>query len=322
MFHKRFKVGVANTQNLESLVAQKDLIESFYIGLPITGNCRSNYILLSELNSFLERCEDIPVWVTANAPVIPPQELNRLIDVMYGTWKQYKFHGYIVSNIVLLKELSARGIPVQVSTVCDIRDLNDVYRYVDMGFNDLVLSYKVNRNMDFINDCVKYFPNTKFSLITNELCESNCPHRYAHFAITSMNMTIKYQCPIRKAEDSSKRRTKLLQNTLIPPENLQYYPEKITFKLPTRMRRFAISDIVKHLKTYAGLREYSNFYKLVGHHIDITKLPKFKIDKEIFKSWLNCKNQCFKCNICEKEVMRHVKEQAKGLLDDTTTIME
>jgi hypothetical protein len=318
---KRFKVGVANT-DIDLIMTQKDLIHSFFIGLPITGNCRSNYIQMDILPEFLEKCEDVPVWVTANMPFVYPKDLERTIDMLYSTWKTYKFHGYIACDIVLLQELKNRGIPVQVSTVADIRDLNDVHRYYEMGFDDLVLSYKANRNLDFINECVKYFPEVKFTLITNELCESNCPHRYAHFCMTSQNTHIKYHCPIRIPKDTDERRLKLLQNTMIPPENLEYYPESIIFKLPTRMLNFSAQNLVKHLRTYAGIRPYKNIYKLVHHHINISKMGKFKVDKAIFEHWLNCKNQCYNCDICASEIRRLKTEKVKGLFDDSTTVVE
>jgi len=300
---KRFKIGVSDVR-IKPLMEYKEYIESFYVGSPVTGNCRSNYVLIDFFEQFIKDCEEIPVWVTANDPILNDFESTRAIDSLIGYWKQFKFHGYIASNIVVLTELKNHGIPVQVSTVMDIRDLNDIDRMVKMGFNDIVLSYKINRNMDFIKKAINCFPNTKFTLITNELCESNCPHRFAHFVTTCKGQNVAYQCPIRYPQDTAEWNTTFLQNTLIPPENLKDYSDKIIFKLPTRIKPFGIPDIIKHLRIYTGLDSYDNMYELVAHHFRINDMPPLHIDKSIFKNWLNCKNQCYECNVCRNEITK------------------
>jgi len=310
----RFKIGLANLP-ITPILKYKEYINSFFIGLPIFGNCRSNYIKLTQLDSLLQECIEIPVWVTINQPAIPPSELQRITDLLVGIHDKYKFHGYIITDISLLWKLKDKNIPLQVSTVNDIRDLNDISRYHEMGFKDIVLSYKVNRNLTLIQKAVKTFPDIQFTVITNELCESNCPYRYEHFMITSTGQTIQYRCPIRNPDSTLDRKLKILQNTIIPPENLCYYPNSIIFKLPTRMETYTPDDIAKHISIYAGLEPYDNFWELVSHHIDITKKNKFSIDKSIYKNWLNCKNQCYECNICQNEINRIRMEENNELLD-------
>ncbi len=310
----RFEIGLANLP-ITPILKYQEYINSFFIGLPVSGNCRFNYIKLTYLDSLLQECDGIPVWVTINSPAILPGETERMLDLLIGIHDKYKFHGYIVSDIVLLSELKNRNIPVQVSTVNDIRDLNDVSRYHEMGFKNIVLSYKVNRNLEFIQKAVKTFPDIQFTLITNELCESDCPHRCAHFMITSMNQLINYECPIRNPDNTLDRKQKILQNTVIPPENLQYYPENIIFKLPTRMRKFTTEDIAKHLSIYAGLEPYDNYWELVSHHVSIKKYDAFLVDKQIYKYWLNCKNQCYECKVCENEINRIRKIDTLQLLN-------
>lgn len=309
----RFEIGVSNLP-ITPILKYKEYINSFFIGLPVSGNCRANYIKLTYLDSLLQECDNIPVWVTINSPVILPGEVEKTIDLLTGIHEKYKFHGYIVSDIVLLLELKNRNIPVQVSTVSDVRDLNDVARYHKMGFKQIVLSYKVNRNLSFIDKAVRIFPDVQFTLITNELCESDCPHRWAHFMITSLNQQLCYNCPVRNPDKTYERKLKILQNTLIPPENLKYYPENIIFKLPTRMITYTANDIAKHISIYAGLEPYDNYWELVSHHIDITRYDKFPINKDIYQNWIDCKNQCYECGVCQAEVDRIRKVEAIALL--------
>lgn len=300
---KRLVIGVATT-DIKPILEYKRYINSFFVGIPIIGNCRGNYILIDFFEKFISDCEDIPVWVTANLPVVPPHQIELVLDTLIGYHRKFKFHGYIASNIILLRYLKEAGIPVKVSTVADIRDLNDVNRYYSAGFNNIVLSYKMNRNLDFVNEAVKKFTNIQFTLITNELCESDCPYRAAHFITTSQNLQPGYVCPIRTPKNTYEWRLKVLQNTFIPPENLKYYPENILFKLPTRMRGYSSNQIIEAIKLYTSEKEYENLLQFFDHHLDISKLTPLKVNKDTYKKWLNCKNQCYECNICSNELER------------------
>jgi collagenase-like PrtC family protease len=305
---KRFKIGLCDV-NIGPLIEKyNDYIDSFFVGAPIVDNCRGNYILVDKFSKLIQDCKDIPVWVTANAPVINSDKLNTTLDLLIGYWLNFKFHGYITSHITVLKELSKMKIPVQVSTTCDIRDLNDVSRYREMGFKDIVLSYKVNRNLKWIEEAVKEFPDVQFCIILDELCESNCPHRYAHFVSTSLfDQQPGYECPIRYPQDTFEWKLRFLQNTLVPPENLLHYPESIKFKLPTRMIGYNIQNIMDLLSLYICEKQCTNLFELINHHAKIDGLKPLMVDKELFKSWLTCGNQCYKCNLCENELKKQLK---------------
>ena len=297
----RFEVGIADV-NIQPLLQYKKYINSFFVGLPVIDNCRCNYILIDRMQSFLDSCEDIPVWVTMNSPIVAYHDLNRTCDTMIGVYKSFKFHGYIVTNIAIANILKEHNIPVKISTVNDIRDLNDINRWREFGFKDIVLSYKINRNLDFVKEAVETFPDTQFTLITNELCESDCPFRTGHFISTSLNEKPIYVCSARHARNDRIWKLKLLQNTFIPPENLLDYPEKVIFKLPTRMINYPVSHLEKILRMYIGLDQSDDIMPFFEHHIRTQELEPLIVKKETKKVWLNCKNQCYKCKICESEL--------------------
>ena len=122
---KKFDIGLVNV-NIEPLLEYKKYINSFFVGVPFISNCRSNYIYTDRLKEFIKRCEDIPVWVTMNSPIVQTHEFSILCDTAIGAYKEFGFHGYTVTNISLLSVLRDHGIPVKVSTVNDIRDLNKI----------------------------------------------------------------------------------------------------------------------------------------------------------------------------------------------------
>lgn len=299
-YTKRFEIGLADT-NVKPLVSTyKSFINSFFIGIPMLNNCRSNYILIDYIKKLVDDCEDIPIWVTLNSPIVEEHNLNLIADMAIGAWKEFKFHGFTVTNYSLLCILKNHGIPVKVSTVNDIRDLNDINKYVSEGFDKIVLSYKVNRNLDFVKDAVKHFPTTQFSLITNEICDVNCPHRMGHFISTSLNQKPTYICNARQPDNSIEWRSNLLKSSFIPPINLEHYPESIIFKMPTRMVNYKVTDIITLLNLYIGNYTSKNILLFFMHHININGLKPLNINNKLSSKWLNCKNECFNCNLCDK----------------------
>lgn len=300
---KKFEIGL-RTINVKPILEYKKYIDSFFIGLPFFSNCRSNYILLDYLEKLISDCSDTPIWVTLNQPYISKKDIIQTADTAIGLYKTFKFHGFIVADLVMAQIFKNSGIPVQISTVTDIRDLNDIARYQEMEFNRIVLSYKVNRNLDLIEDACKQFPNMKFILIADELCESNCPYRLEHFCATCNSEYPAYECPIRNPENSFEWCLRTLQNTCIPPENLEHYPKNIIFKLPTRMPNFGEQDIIELLQYYIGEKPYKNYMELFKHHLNISQTQNLEIDRKVFEKWLVCKNQCYKCKICENELNR------------------
>jgi len=300
LLKNRFEIGLADVNVKPLILKYKDYINSFFIGIPTLNNCRANYILIDRLKQLITDCEDIPIWVTLNSPVVEEHNINLIADIAIGSWNEYKFYGFTVTNYTLAVILKQHGIPVKISTVNDIRDLNDIDRYVKSGFKKIVLSYKVNRNMDFINDAVSNFPTVQFSIIPNEICDTNCPYRMGHFISTSLNQKPTYLCPARQPSNRNSWRSSLVRNSFVPPANLKHYPHSVNFKLPTRMINYQVNDIIELMDLYTNEEDkIENILPFFKHHIDISKLKPIYINPSLKKQWLNCKNECYRCYECD-----------------------
>ena len=297
---KRFEIGICDI-NIEPLLEYKEFIESFFMGISIFSEVRSMYMLLDYVGDLLDKCQDVPVWVTVNSPNTDDRIFEKTFRNMISFQSMFPIKGYIVSNVALARIMQSYKIPVRISTVNDVRSIREISWYQENGFKEIVLSYKVNRNLDFIKDAVKTFPDIRFTLVANEMCQSQCPFRTLHFLGASRAHEQVYQCEINNTIGSPSWYLRVLQNSLIPPENIQDYPESIIFKLATRRisdNIFNVQSIVRLLKIYAGLEAYDNIFELMSHHVDINKVRKFKPPKSTIKYWENCKHQCHKCKMC------------------------
>jgi collagenase-like PrtC family protease len=308
MFSKKFEVGLSNT-NVQDFENHKQYINSYFVGLSPLEECRLNYIYLYTLKEMMSKVnsQDCKLWVAYNTLIVPNKLIKRKIDLLMDLWTEYKFTGYIMADVLLASKVLNFGVPVTISTVNDVRDINDVSRLYQMGFKSIVLSYKTNRNFDFISECCTRYPDVTFTVVVNELCESNCPYRTSHFLRVNTGEASKFSCLVTdKLTNSIQWKLKVLQNTFIPPENLAILDQfpNLIFKLATRTLNMSNQVIIDYIDKYIGQKQYDSILEFFTHHMDITNCDAMKPRQETIKSWLNCKNQCYKCDICKQELRR------------------
>jgi len=221
------------------------------------------------------------VDVDSFKPII--EYLKRLLDLV-------PLDSVTLADFLLAKEIKKTfpKLGLECSCMANIDNMTKAKYWVDLGCGVIVIHPDKNKDMGFIRQLRRNFPEVKLKMILNEVCVPDCPMRQGHSNLESHG---DWGGLYHKACFSIFKKEPWLfySSPYIAPKYLDYYDDLIDiFKILDRDS--PTEEIIETFGTYAGDEKYLSLRADWD-----TRLPQ-----EVYDRVLQCDRRCDQCGLCKK----------------------
>lgn len=231
-----------------------------------------------------------------------------------------KITGVIIANPILAEWVHSHypQLKIRLSVLSLATTVGQIKQIANLGYiKEICLPQSYNRDLNALKELKKEVPNIEFSAIVNSGCRANCPlfnwhHSSFNSNLESWNKGNFSELKQSLYKQSSNYNNNILASPFILPSELFRYDEFYhQFKLEDRT--ISTSNLHSILASYATRIDKGTFLIEFLHGSCLpTQLNTLETDK-LSLEWktkiLTCKNECWKCNLCDKLLKNMLSER-------------
>lgn len=266
---------------LEEILKQKDgdgvVLGEMYGAIPKApiGHGRNPSVLnpFSKKNLYLCREKlkknNINFAYILNAPFLAKElEENKKTIKDYLKWVLDKVNpdSLIISSLELMKIVREMSdIPITISTIARIKNVDDIKKYLEIKPSKIVLQHDVNRNFKDLLKIVKFADenNVLVEVMLTESCRRRCPLMIKHYETVGKGCSDKIfhkQCNFKKINTPEE----FLLANFIRPEDVEMYEKMGIHHFKITGRSKSPSWLPEVINAYRRRSFNGNLIRLLG----------------------------------------------------------
>jgi collagenase-like PrtC family protease len=165
-----------------------------------------------------------------NAPFNDTMDSKKSADLSnYLCWvlKDLEPDGLTISSHDLMQHVRRidNTIPIHISTIAGVKNLNDLQQFMDVLPNRLVPHHDIGKNFKDLAELTKFGKenNMEVEILATESCLFGCPNRKAHYEYLSNKKADNPFHTICNSKKLIRPREFLLAGGVIRPEDVNFY---------------------------------------------------------------------------------------------------